>query len=149
MSTKVLMVCLGNICRSPLAEGIFRSLADKNAFVVDSAGTANYHSGTPPDTRSIAVAAKHGIDISNLRARQISRNDLDKFDHILVMDEQNLLDVQSLCNSDKQRQKVVLLTTSSGVDATHVPDPYYGNDQDFEAVFSLIQKSCVAWLTKH
>ncbi|MGB0254802.1 MAG: low molecular weight protein-tyrosine-phosphatase [Flavobacteriaceae bacterium] len=148
MASKVLMVCLGNICRSPLAEGIFRHLADPKNFVVDSAGTANYHEGASPDSRSIAVAAKNGIDISNQKARQLTAGDLDDFDYILVMDEQNLVNALSLCTTEAQRQKISLLTKASGVYAENVPDPYYGDEKDFEYVFDLVYTCCNAWLAK-
>ncbi|MGB0443910.1 MAG: low molecular weight protein-tyrosine-phosphatase [Flavobacteriaceae bacterium] len=148
MSTKVLMVCLGNICRSPLAEGVFRHLAEGQNFMVDSAGTANYHTGAAPDHRSIAVAAKNGIDISNQKARQLTYNDIEVFDHILVMDEQNLLDTIALCTSKDQRKKIELLTAASGHNATHVPDPYYGDEQNFDAVFNLVCACCENWLAK-
>lgn len=142
------MVCLGNICRSPLAEGIFRELADDSAYHVDSAGTANYHSGAAPDPRSIAVAKKNGIDISKQRARQLTADDMSHFDHILVMDEQNYIDALSLCASQNQRGKIALLTKASGIDVSHVPDPYYGDYDGFDAVFELVHKCCAAWLEK-
>jgi len=149
MATKVLMVCLGNICRSHLAEGIFRHLAYAHDFVVDSAGTANYHIGAPPDHRSIQVAAKNGIDIRDQKARQLTLNDIVTFDHILVMDEQNLKNVHALCTSTEQQTKISLLTSSCGHGATHVPDPYYGDEKDFEFVFKLVHDCCKNWLTKH
>lgn len=149
MTTKVLMVCLGNICRSPLAEGIFRHLSTGKNFVVDSAGTANYHTGASPDHRSVAVAAKNGIDISNQKARQLTADDIVTFDHILVMDEQNLKNAHALCSSAKQRDKISLLTSASGHNATQVPDPYYGDEHDFETVFSLVHECCKDWLAKH
>jgi protein-tyrosine phosphatase len=148
MATKVLMVCLGNICRSPLAEGIFRHLANHQEYIVDSAGTANYHTGALPDRRSIAAAAKNGVDISDQRARQFTASDLNVFDHILVMDEQNKLDVLALCTTDEQRRKIDLLTLASAHDATHVPDPYYGNEKDFDAVYALVYECCKNWLAK-
>ena len=148
MATKVLMVCLGNICRSPLAEGIFRQLAEGQNFMVDSAGTANYHTGAAPDRRSIEVAAKNGIDISNQKARHLTVNDIEAFDRILVMDEQNKVDALALCTSKNQRKKIELLAAASGHNATHVPDPYYGNEQNFDAVFNLIYACCKNWLAK-
>jgi len=148
MKTKVLMVCLGNICRSPLAEGVFRHLATNKNFTVDSAGTANYHNGAAPDVRSIAVARKNGIDISNLKARQLTNQDMDDFDHVLVMDEQNRLDALARCTTEMQRKKIALITTASGIDATHVPDPYYGDENDFEFVYELVYQCCSAWLAK-
>lgn len=148
MATKVLMVCLGNICRSPLAEGIFRHLSNPTDFVVDSAGTANYHTGAAPDPRSIAVAAKNGIDISNQKARQLTQDDIVKFDHILVMDQQNFTDALALCNTQEDRHKIELLTTASGHNASNVPDPYYGNKKGFDTVYELVYSCCKAWLNK-
>lgn len=149
MATRVLMVCLGNICRSPLAEGIFRHLSIGKGFEVDSAGTANYHTGAAPDRRSIEVAAKNGIDISTQKARQLTTHDIADYDHILVMDEDNLKNAQALCISAEQREKISLLTSASGHGATHVPDPYYGNIKDFENVFELVHDCCESWLAKH
>lgn len=149
MATKVLMVCLGNICRSPLAEGVFRDLTAHTDFEVDSAGTANYHTGAPPDKRSIRVAAKNGIEISHLKARQLTTHDIDDFDHILVMDEQNLNDALALCSTNQQRKKIAMLTSAGGVHASHIPDPYYGDEHDFDFVYSLVHDCCKGWLAKH
>mgnify|MGYP000002078863 CR=1 FL=1 len=149
MATRVLMVCLGNICRSPLAEGIFRHLSIGKGFEVDSAGTANYHTGAAPDRRSIEVAAKNGIDISTQKARQLTTHDIADYDHILVMDEDNLKNAQALCISAEQREKISLLTSASGHGATQVTDPYYGNKKDFENVFELVHDCCKSWLAKH
>jgi len=132
----VLMVCLGNICRSPLAHGIFEQLSKEFSITVDSAGTASYHIGSSPDPRSIKTAMKHGIDISNQRARQFTKTDFDAFDHIFVMDRQNLKDVLKLSQSEVERNKVKLLLTNEEVE-----DPYYGGDQGFEIVFNKIEKA--------
>jgi protein-tyrosine phosphatase len=149
MTTKVLMVCLGNICRSPLAEGIMRKLTNKQEFLIDSAGTANYHKGAVPDDRSIAIAALHNIDISRQQARQLTPADIDSFDHILVMDEKNISNALALCNSATQRDKIALITTASEVDAPHIPDPYYGGDDGFAHVYELLHDCCKNWLKKH
>jgi protein-tyrosine phosphatase len=149
MTTKVLMVCLGNICRSPLAEGIMRKLTNKQEFLIDSAGTANYHLGAAPDHRSIAIAALHNIDISRQQARQLTPADMDAFDHILVMDKENLSNALALCNSATQRDKIALITTASEVDAPHIPDPYYGGDDGFAHVYELLHDCCINWLKKH
>ena len=143
------MVCLGNICRSPLAEGIMRKLTNKQEFLIDSAGTANYHLGAAPDHRSIAIAALHNIDISRQQARQLTPADIDAFDHILVMDEENLSNALALCNSATQRDKIALITTASEVDAPHIPDPYYGGDDGFAHVYELLHDCCINWLKKH
>ena len=149
MTTKVLMVCLGNICRSPLAEGIMRKRTNKQDFLIDSAGTANYHQGATPDHRSIAIAALHNIDISKQQARQLTPADIDAFDHILVMDEENLSNALALCTSAAQRDKIALITTASEVDAPRIPDPYYGGDDGFAHVYELLHDCCKNWLKKH
>lgn len=143
------MVCLGNICRSPLAEGIMRKLTNEQDFLIDSAGTANYHLGAAPDHRSIAIAALHNIDISRQQARQLTLADMDAFNHILVMDKENLSNALALCNSATQRDKIALITTASEVDAPHIPDPYYGGDDGFAHVYELLHDCCINWLKKH
>lgn len=132
---RILMVCLGNICRSPLAEGILKSKLNAN-FEVASAGTAAYHVGNPPDKRSIAVAQQFGIDISQQRARQFKKDDFNNFDLIFVMDQNNYNDVVELA-TPAQRHKVHLLRKNN-----EVPDPYYGDASAFEAVFHLIDTAC-------
>ena len=149
MTTKVLLVCLGNICRSTLAEGIMRKHTNKRDFLIDSAGTANYHQGAAPDHRSIAIAALHNIDISKQQARQLTPADIDAFDHILVMDEENLSNALALCTSAAQRDKIALITTASEVDAPHIPDPYYVGDDGFAHVYELLHDCCKNWLKKH
>lgn len=133
---KILMVCLGNICRSPLAEGILKSKLPEN-FIVDSAGTISNHRGENPDKRSIQVAVNHGIDISKQVSRQILKNDLDEFDYIYCMDKNNMKDVLALAKTDKQKEKVLLL-----VDNKNVPDPYWGKIEDFEEVYKMIDEAC-------
>lgn len=142
---KILMVCLGNICRSPLAEGIMLHLiAEKNLNVsVDSAGTSNYHIGENPDKRTISNAKKHGIDLSHLVARQFSVSDFDSFDKIYVMDKSNLSNVLALAKTDMHKSKVdLLLNVSHPNQNQEVPDPYYGGEQGFENVFQLVYKAC-------
>lgn len=134
---KVLMVCLGNICRSPLAEGILQSKLDPTLHQVDSAGTAAYHVGEPPDKRSIAIAAAHGIDISGQRARQFQVEDFELFDRIYVMDHANYQNVLHIAPSEIHKNKVQLLC-----DQQEVPDPYYGGDEGFAQVFDLIDQAC-------
>jgi protein-tyrosine phosphatase len=139
---KILMVCLGNICRSPLAEGI---LQDKlgSKFNVDSAGTIALHQGEKPDKRSIATAENHGIDISKQKSRPIKNSDLDEFDIIYCMDKNNVKDVLSLAKTKEQKAKVHLfLEVLKDSSLTEVPDPYWGNMQDFENVYQLIDKAC-------
>ncbi|NER11047.1 protein-tyrosine phosphatase [Muriicola jejuensis] len=142
MKTKVLMVCLGNICRSPLAEGILKYKADPARVEVDSAGTAGYHVGNPPDPRSVAIAKKYQIDISSQRCRKFRREDFDFFDHIFVMDRDNYRDVCALAQNETQKGKVRLLLEVSDSDLVEVPDPYYGGSDGFELVFRLIDQAC-------
>lgn len=142
---KILFVCLGNICRSPLAEGIMLHLKNKYSLNVeiDSAGTAGYHIGEAPDKRTITNAKKNGVDLSSLRARQLDKKDLDIFDKIYVMDHSNLRNVLALAKDQKQKDKVSLFLNAvyPGKDL-EVPDPYYGTEQGFEDVFQLVYKAC-------
>ena len=133
----VLMVCLGNICRSTLAHGIFEHLSKDYSITLDSAGTANYHTGNTPDSRSIKIAAARGINIANQKARQFIAADFDAFDYIFVMDHENLNNVLKLAKTELDRNKVRLLLESDEVE-----DPYYGGDQGFEIVFDNIEKAC-------
>ncbi|KQC28860.1 low molecular weight protein-tyrosine-phosphatase [Flagellimonas eckloniae] len=144
MKTKVLMVCLGNICRSPLAEGILKSKVDPDNILVDSAGTAGYHVGNPPDERSIAVAQKHGIDISNQKCRRFSKNDFKEFDVIYAMDESNFANILRLADTDKDEKKVRLLLDEIDLGFSEVPDPYYGGTDGFEKVYQMIDLACGA-----
>lgn len=142
MATKILMVCLGNICRSPLAEGIMRSKLSED-FTVDSAGTGGWHAGELPDKRSIATAKNRGLDITNQRARQFKRSDFDTFDHIFVMDNSNYKDVLALAPNEEAKSKVKLILNeifpNENVD---VPDPYYGGQEGFENVFDMLDQAC-------
>lgn len=141
----ILMVCLGNICRSPLAEGIMRAKIQKYnlSVMVDSAGTAGYHIGENPDPRSIANAKKNGIDISKLKARQFSIHDFDVFDKIFVMDQNNFKDVSRLTNNELHLQKVsLILENQTQMSYNIVPDPYYGKEMDFQLVFDLLDEAC-------
>lgn len=135
---KILMVCLGNICRSPLAEGVMQHLSDEQRlnWEIDSAGTGNWHVGEAPDRRSIRVAREHGIDISRQVCRQFRQSDFRDFDHIFVMDKNNLQDVLSMAPDRHSAEKVKLLLVDK-----EVPDPYYDNNQ-FEPVFELIEGGC-------
>ncbi|MCM4169773.1 Putative low molecular weight protein-tyrosine-phosphatase [Arenibacter antarcticus] len=142
MKTKILMVCLGNICRSPLAEGILKQKVDKDQVFVDSAGTASYHIGKQPDPRSIAVAKKHGIDISTQRCRQFTPMDFEEFDHIFAMDKENYTNIIALAKNGKEQQKVKLMLHQMSTSDHEVPDPYYGGDQGFEKVYQLLDSAC-------
>ncbi|MEO8933012.1 MAG: low molecular weight protein-tyrosine-phosphatase [Xanthomarina sp.] len=141
--TKILMVCLGNICRSPLAEGILRSKLPSNNFIIDSAGTGNYHIGNPPDPRSIKVAKKYGLDISNQKGRQFSVSDFDIFDYIYVMDGSNYQNVIRLARNDQDIQKVKIILNEIYKDQNHdVPDPYTGGLQGFESTYKILDEVC-------
>lgn len=140
-----LMVCLGNICRSPLAEGILRDKAEKlNLDInIDSAGTSNYHIGQHPDNRTVLNAKQHGIDISKLKGRQFQVDDFDKFDTIFVMDSSNYSDVISLARDENDKRKVELILNRVYPNSNMaVPDPYFGGEQGFETVFILLEKAC-------
>ena len=140
---KVLCVCLGNICRSPLAHGILEAkVAAQNLdWEVDSAGTGNYHVGEAPDKRSIAEALKHGIDISKQQARQLEKEDFDRFDHILVMDASNYQHAKALATTQAQRDKVELVMNYADPGRNgQVPDPYW-NDDGFAGVFTLLDRA--------
>jgi protein-tyrosine phosphatase len=138
---KVLFVCLGNICRSPTAEGVLRHLAAKEApglaLEVDSAGTADYHIGAPPDARSQRAALRRGIDISSLRARQVVADDFARFDLILAMDAENLRELQALQPRNSRASLKRFLDYAPEMEVRDVPDPYYGKAAAFEKVLDL------------
>lgn len=140
------MVCLGNICRSPLAEGIMKSKAPGD-FLIDSAGTISLHEGEHPDKRAIKTAAHHGIDISQQRSRPITAKDFEIFDKIYCMDVDVLADVVSKAKSEEQKKKVSLFLEVLGDHKNaEVPDPYWGDMKDFEEVFQLLYRGCDAIL---
>mgnify|MGYP001185244889 FL=1 len=135
------MVCLGNICRSPLAEGILKSKS--NNIIVDSAGTAGYHVGSRPDQRSIEIGLKNNIDITNQRARQFTSNDFDDFDKIYAMDNDNYSKIISLATNQDQIDKVDLILNEVYPNQfKSVPDPYYGGEKGFENIYNLLEKAC-------
>ena len=143
MSVKILMVCLGNICRSPLAEGILASKLPQDKFIVDSAGTGNWHIGKKPDERSIATAKKNGIDISNQRGKLFVKSHFQEFDYIFVMDNSNYDNVVDLAPNQESKNKVQLILNelfpNENVD---VPDPYYGLQNGFDMAFEMLEQSC-------
>lgn len=137
------MVCLGNICRSPLAHGIMQSKLPEEHFYVDSAGTGAFHIGNPPDKRSIAVALQNGLDINSQSARQFKVSDFDAFDYIYAMDESNYSDIISLARNTDDIGKVKLfLEANSSIQNKNMPDPYFGDQDGFEYVFTLINETC-------
>lgn len=143
MPTRILMVCLGNICRSPLAEGILQSKLPKDNFIVDSAGTGGWHAGELPDKRSIETAKNRGLDITYQRARQFKVSDFDTFDYIYVMDMSNYKNVVALTQNNTQKQKVKLILNELFPNENiEVPDPYYGGQDGFEQVFDMLDKAC-------
>ncbi len=147
---KVLFVCLGNICRSPTAHGTFRKLVqDQNLgreISIDSAGTAPYHVGKAPDSRAQATARERGIDISDLRARQIKSSDFHEFDYILAMDRDNLEDLMSIRPSDSRANVALFLSYANDMRFEEVPDPYYGGQAGFDLVFDLASDASEALL---
>ena len=147
MKTSILMVCLGNICRSPLAEGILQSKLNSDAYFIDSAGTGGYHIGNPPDSRSIAVAKKYGIDISKQKCRQFTTQDFLLFDIIYVMDQSNYNTIIKLAKDEDQKSKVKFLLAENHNENKQVTDPYY-DDNGFEHVFKLIDDACNALVKK-
>ena len=137
------MVCLGNICRSPLAEGILKSKIDSNNVYVDSAGTGHWHIGNKPDLRSIEVAKKHQLDITDQRGRQFSKQDFDDFDYIFVMDNSNKKDVLSIARNDSDKEKIhLILNEIFPNENMDVPDPYYGGSEGFQNVYRMLDLSC-------
>ncbi|WP_124980350.1 low molecular weight protein-tyrosine-phosphatase [Nonlabens xiamenensis] len=136
------MICLGNICRSPLAEGLMRSKLNFTKFTVDSAGTSGGHKGEAPDKRSIAVARKYGLDISQQRSRKLLQEDFDKFDYLYVMDGSNYNDVTSMARNEEERNKVIkILDEAFPGENLDVPDPYYGGSQGFENVYRMLDRA--------
>ena len=134
----ILMVCLGNICRSPLAQGILESKVDPKKVDVDSAGTEAYHIGKAPDPRSIEIAKKNGIIIQNQKARQFHKNEFSFFSKIYVMDQSNYKKVIALAETDQDKEKVQLILE----DQNEVPDPYYGGEDGFKHCFELLDNAC-------
>jgi len=147
----VLFVCLGNICRSPTAEGVFTHMCRKQGVAdslhIDSAGTAGWHAGKAPDARAVTAAALQDIDLSALRARQVSQDDFSGFDYILAMDEDNLADLRSLQPDDTRARVDLFLDYAPGMSVRNVPDPYYGGDDGFVQVLELVRAASAGLLT--
>ncbi|MGH8728518.1 MAG: low molecular weight protein-tyrosine-phosphatase [Burkholderiales bacterium] len=148
---KVLFVCMGNICRSPTADGVFRAVVKRAGLAhrikTDSAGTLDYHCGEPPDPRAVAAAAKRGYDLKSFRARKIKDSDFIEYDYILAMDSQNLGTLHAFC-PERYFSKLGLLMEYSGGKALEVPDPYYGRSPHFEEVLDLVEEGAKG-LLKH
>ena len=144
MTVKVMFVCLGNICRSPTAHGVFQSLINNQGLqghiYVESSGTASWHVGKPPDARATAFAAARDVDLSELRAQQVKASDFETFDYILAMDKQNLKDLQALKPHDYAGELDLFLAFSP-MDESEVPDPYYGGDEGFNHVLDLVESA--------
>ncbi len=147
---RVLFVCLGNICRSPSAEAMFNAkLVENNLtsqFVVESAGTLDYHVGEPPDPRAIRFGKQRGLDLTLLRGRQINADDFTRFDYILVMDSQNLKDVLAVAPSNSTAHVAKLLSYGSNINVEDVPDPYFGGDDGFNHVLDLLDDALDGFL---
>ena len=143
MTINVLFVCMGNICRSPTAEGVFRKLVAEQGladqFTIDSAGTHGYHIGDPPDHRAQVTAARRGYDLSTLRARQVTRADFEQFDYVLAMDEGNLDILLRACPASLIPRVRLFLDFAEGIEEREVPDPYYGGPDGFEHVLDLVE----------
>ena len=141
--TRILMVCLGNICRSPLAEGILKSKVDPEKVYVDSAGTRDYHVGHSPDPRSVSIAQNRKLDITSQKGRQFKVSDFDAFDHIYVMDMSNYKDVLAQARNEEDRKKVsLILDEIFPGENVEVPDPYYGGNDGFGKVYDMLDKAC-------
>lgn len=142
---RVLFVCLGNICRSPTAEGVFRDLVRREGLAgkigTDSCGTGGWHVGNPPDGRACAEAERRGIDLSDLRARQVRKLDFEDFEYVLGMDDRNLQHLQAMCPPEHQNRVKLFLNFAPEVGRHDVPDPYYGGPDGFRDVFDMIDKA--------
>ena len=142
---RILFVCLGNICRSPTAEGVLRAIAAKEfpglTLDVDSAGTADYHVGEPPDRRTVAAARRRGYDLAGLRARQVQPDDFSRFDYVLAMDRANLEGLERLRPEGSSARVSLFLEFSTDASVMEVPDPYYGGVEDFERVLDLCESA--------
>jgi len=149
---RILFVCLGNICRSPTAEGVLRAIAAKEfpglTIDVDSAGTADYHVGEPPDRRTVAAARRRGYELAALRARQVQPDDFLRFDYVLAMDRVNLADIERLRPKGSSARVSLFLEFSRDASAQEVPDPYYGGVEDFERVLDLCESGVRGLLSR-
>ena len=149
---KVLFVCLGNICRSPTAEGVFRKVVVdaglSELIVIDSAGTHAYHVGEPPDRRAQETAARRGVDISELRGRRATENDLDEFDYVLAMDRENLHNLLAIAQEHHRERIKLFMEFAADQEEEDVPDPYYGGPSGFDRVMDMIEEASEGLLTE-
>ncbi|KQY51320.1 low molecular weight protein-tyrosine-phosphatase [Lysobacter sp. Root494] len=149
---RLLVVCLGNICRSPMAEGMLRARIEASPLagqvILDSVGTGNWHAGEPPDPRAITTAARHGVDISGLRARQLSRDDYSRHDWLLCADRDNLRDVRARGPAEAHSRCALLLEWAGMAADTDVRDPYTGDDAEFEAVWAMLDRAAHGVVTR-
>ena len=149
---RILFVCTGNICRSPTAEGVFRHLVEKEGlsglFEIHSAGTDSYHAGQTPDRRAVKVAKKHGVDIGHQKARALAAKDYDAYDYIFAMDGGHFHELKERAPGKFRAKIEMFLSASTNLDKHEVPDPWYGNDKDFEDVFTLVVEGSSALLKK-
>lgn len=143
---RILMVCTGNICRSPIAEGVFRALVAEQGLngriAVDSAGTTDYHTGEPPDRRARNTAKQRGVDLSDQRARQVVAEDIDRFDYLIAMDDGHVAHLRRLCRQEEQAVKIHrMLDFAPRLPGREVPDPYFGGQRNFELVMDLLEEA--------
>ena len=142
---KILFVCMGNICRSPTAEGVFRqriaAAGLEDAFESDSAGTHSYHLGAPPDRRAQAAASRRGIDLSGLRARRVAEDDFQQFELVVAMDRDNLAELEALCPPEYRERLALMMDFARDRRESEVPDPYYGGANGFEHVLDLLEEA--------
>jgi protein-tyrosine phosphatase len=148
----ILFVCMGNICRSPTAQGVFRDLVQKQGLsdyiVTDSAGTIDYHAGSKPDRRARETALKRGLDLSDLRARQVSSEDFEHFDYVIAMDRSNYADLETICPPEREDRLHLFLDFAPQQPIREVPDPYYGGAAGFDRVFDLVEEASKGLLEK-
>lgn len=149
---RILFVCMGNICRSPTAEGVFRRVLEEVGFTdnihIDSAGTHAYHVGRPPDSRALQAASRRGVNLSQLRARKVESEDFSHFDYVLAMDNENLSDLQGMCPPEHTHKLRLFMEFAPDYGSREVPDPYYGAARGFEQVLDMVE-SASQGLLKH
>jgi len=150
MPVKVLFICMGNICRSPTAHGVFAHLVAEarlsRAIEIDSAGTHAYHVGEPPDHRAQETALQRGYDLGEIRARKVQAFDCEFYDYLIVMDEENLMDVRALCSTDCHEKVQLFLSYAENASVNEVPDPYYGGSKGFDRVLDLVEAASAGLL---